>query len=282
MTTDARGPRVVGFDSTFMDLAQESGAFESLGSYASQAFTLTGAGDAGRIRGEIVSASYFPTLGVTPVIGRLFLDEEDGTPGSHPVAVVSESLWRSRLSARADVIGSVIFLNRVPLTVVGVLPSSFMGESGEASVWIPRAMDRAVLHGQSRMFTAIVGRLRSGVTPSQADAEVRRLVSGMPDAARLAALPRIESVTRVRHLPVRERGTVTSIRLDGDADRRHVGYNAVDPDGARCRQASRCRHIVREGLTVCAIGLAFGVSGALVTARSMRALLYETSRACTA
>ena len=123
VTTDERGPRVVGFDPKIVELARESRSFEALASYARQTFTLTGAGDADRIAGEIVSASYFSTLGVTPSMGRLFLDEEDRTPGLHPVAVVSESLWRSRLSGRLDVVGSLVHLNRVPLTIVGVVYS---------------------------------------------------------------------------------------------------------------------------------------------------------------
>ena len=197
VTTDERGPRVVGFDPKIVELARESRSFEALASYARQTFTLTGAGDADRIAGEIVSASYFSTLGVTPSMGRLFLDEEDRTPGLHPVAVVSESLWRSRLSGRLDVVGSLVHLNRVPLTIVGVVPSSFKGESGEASLWIPRMMEAAVLHDQGAVFTAVVGRLRPGATAAEANAEVRRAVAGMPDATRLAmtgsAVPLAES-----------------------------------------------------------------------------------------
>jgi putative ABC transport system permease protein len=186
VTTDERGPRVVGFDSAFVDWARESRSFESLASYARQGFTLTGAADADRVIGEIVSASYFPTLGVTPAVGRVFLDEEDQTPGSNPVAVVSDAMWRSRFAGRRDAVGSVIRLNRVSLTIVGIMPASFNGESGDASVWIPRMMESTVTHGQGTLYTAVVGRLRSGVTPAQANAEVRRAVADMPDAIRLS------------------------------------------------------------------------------------------------
>lgn len=81
-TTDERGARAIGLSyPKFVDLVREGRSFESLAAYARQSFTLTGAGGADRVFGEVVSAGYFPLLGVTPAVGRAFLDEEDRTPG---------------------------------------------------------------------------------------------------------------------------------------------------------------------------------------------------------
>jgi hypothetical protein len=187
VTTDQRGPREVGFDAAFLRAARNSSAFETLASYARQTFTVSGGGDADRVVGEIVSSTYFAMLGIAPVAGRSFSAADDA-PG-RPVALISDALWRSRFSGQSDILGATLNLNRVPLTIVGIVPSSFRGESGTANLWIPSAMVGDVLHGQGVLYTAIIGRLRRGVTAAQSSGEVQRLVSALPDASRLDDRP---------------------------------------------------------------------------------------------
>ena len=183
-----RGTRVIAFSyPEYLDVVRENRSFDSLAAYARQTFTLTGTGDADRVSGEIVSPDYFRILGVAIAVGRSFNAEDDRAPGSHPVVIVSDAFWRTRLQGRPDAIGATIRLNGVALDIVGVAPAWFKGESGLAEVWIPMMMAPAVLRSDSVLtfrpehWHEILGRLRDGVTVAQADEDVRRVVALMPD-----------------------------------------------------------------------------------------------------
>jgi predicted permease len=131
---------------------------------------------------RLVSSSYFPTLGVPPAIGRTFDATPEPAPGSVPEAVVSYAYWQRRFGGRADALGQSIATRGGTFTVVGVMPSSFFGETvGERpDVWVPLAMQGAVLPGrdwlhdqpgsvEKVMWLHVFGRLRPGVTMQQAD-----------------------------------------------------------------------------------------------------------------
>src|SRR5215210_4364865 len=74
--------------------------------------------------GELVSANYFDVMGVKPMLGRAILLEEDRTPNTHPVAVISHAMWQKRFGGDKGALGKTIYLNGHPFTVVGVLPES--------------------------------------------------------------------------------------------------------------------------------------------------------------
>src|SRR5262249_49883771 len=97
-----------------------------------------------QIEGEIVSPNYFRTLRVNPAAGRTFAPEEDLPPGAAPVALIGDSLARTRYHGSA--VGATIRLNDSPLTIVGVMPPGFRGLSGKANVWIPRSMAPALTY----------------------------------------------------------------------------------------------------------------------------------------
>jgi putative ABC transport system permease protein len=145
-----------------------------------------------RIWGELVSGNYFAVLGVRPELGRFFSRDEYGDKlGAYPVAVISDSLWRSRFQSRPNVLGSTIHVNRLPLTIVGVAPPEFRGSiPGLAfQMWVPVVMapqlslmpNWMLLDRQTRNLNAIA-RPQPGVTMEQARAEVAAL------AARMAVL----------------------------------------------------------------------------------------------
>ena len=79
------------------------------------------------IWGQVVSGNYFDVLRVTPVMGRAFLPEEDRTPGSHRVVVISHSLWQRRLGSDPQIIGKTVELNGRSYNVIGVAPPTFKG-----------------------------------------------------------------------------------------------------------------------------------------------------------
>ncbi len=145
------------------------------------AFTLEEQNDAQLTWGEIVSTDYFDVLGVKAKVGRLFTGSDlDNAPGSNPVAVISERMWRQRFHGDPGLVGRVVRINQHPLTVVGIAPKGFHGTVPVLllDVWIPVSMSGAlgVLDAtyyqdrSDRVFDAIV-RLKPGVTVEQARAE---------------------------------------------------------------------------------------------------------------
>jgi predicted permease len=131
---------------------------------------------------EIVSENYFQVLGLRPAFGRFFLPEE-GRPGTAPVAVISDALFRRRFDANASVVGTPIMLNGRAFTIVGVAPPEFIGAMRPViqDVWIP--LHAAPLIGElgndltnrggRSMFT--MARLRPGVTLAQAQSRANVL-----------------------------------------------------------------------------------------------------------
>src|SRR6266498_3463682 len=95
-----------------------------------------------RVRGELVSGNYFEVLGVRPWAGRLFTQDDDRTPGAHPVAVLSYGFWERRFGKDPTIVGKTILVNENPLTVIGVSPPGFYGIelSSNADVRVPLMM----------------------------------------------------------------------------------------------------------------------------------------------
>ncbi|HKG95917.1 MAG TPA: ABC transporter permease, partial [Gemmatimonadaceae bacterium] len=128
----------------YADFRDQATAFAGLAGYRDNVpLHLAAAGAAPeRVEGAVVTGNYFGVLGVRPRVGRLLAPDDDRAPGAHPVAVLSERLWRARFAARPNVAGTVVRLNAVPFTVVGVAPAGFRGVSVEQApdVWVSTAM----------------------------------------------------------------------------------------------------------------------------------------------
>src|SRR5262249_31349191 len=124
----------------FADLRDQTKAFEQLAAYYNNSMTLTGEGEAVRLRGVVANASLFPLLGALPARGRTFLPEEDNAGGGsqgYP-AILSWNCWQQHFGGNPQVIGHTINLSGDPYTVVGVMPAqfSFPVQSQPAEVWI--------------------------------------------------------------------------------------------------------------------------------------------------
>ncbi len=173
----------------FLDWVRDNHTFSALAAYRGEDFSLTGIGEPERLPGEMVSASFFPLLGVNPVIGRTFRPEEDQV-GAGPVVLISGGLWKRKFGSSPDVLGKQLTLDGVGYTVVGVIPASFHYYG-----WNFRASDLYVPIGQWNdptfrdrrvgMGMDAVGRLKPGVTFEQANADMqgvaRRLAEAYPD-----------------------------------------------------------------------------------------------------
>jgi len=145
------------------------------------------------IWGQAVSGNFFDVLRVTPMLGRGFLSEEDKRPAGHPVAVISQSLWKRRLGSDPQVIGKTIQLNGKPYNVIGVAPPTFTGTKFGLSLdfWVPMMMvedlqrTSDLLNERGSHWLNVVARLKPGVSFEQASANMsmiaRRLNDAYPD-----------------------------------------------------------------------------------------------------
>ena len=157
---------------------KESRSFDLIAIAESTSMILSGAREPEQVRGTRASANFLELLGVRPALGRSFLPEEDQTDRGHSV-IITDSLWHSRFDADRTVIGRSVMLDGTPYTVVGVLPKSFHFPGGvngfSSSSQFVTPLNGAKFYEQDLIgefdFTAI-GRLKSGVTATQALAEL--------------------------------------------------------------------------------------------------------------
>jgi predicted permease len=140
-----------------------------------------------RVWGYLVSGNYFDVLGVKPMLGRAFLPEEDQTPDSHPVAVISYNCWQHRFGGDPAIVGKRVEFNSRPFAIIGVAPKGFIGTevAYDPEMFIPVMMATAIEPGSrwlerrdnSNLFT--VGRLKPGVSEAQAKAELETITAQM-------------------------------------------------------------------------------------------------------
>jgi len=163
----------------FLDWQQRSRSFDSMAAYREDNFNLTGQSNPERLRGEMVSAAMFPVLGVNPALGRTFTSDEDRR-GAAPVVLLTTRYWKSRFGGSSSVIGRSLVLNERLFTVVGIVPSDDVIFDGISVVlpigqWSePLFWDRGV-----GMGTRAVARLKQGISPQQAQAELNGIANAL-------------------------------------------------------------------------------------------------------
>ncbi len=168
----------------FADLASQSAAFERLAMHHGAQFVMTGGRTAEAAAGARVSGGFFSVLGVLPQLGRAFVAGDD-RPGAAPVAMVTDSFWRSHFSGDPSIVGQSITLDGVDHAVVGVLPPDF--RLWTAEVWVagfePGQATSRVAHS-----LGAIGRLRAGTSLERARADLdtvaQRLEAAYPDSNR--------------------------------------------------------------------------------------------------
>jgi predicted permease len=148
-----------------------SRSFESMGAWYSNAINLVGQGDPQRLESSVVTHDLLPILGVQPVMGRLFNAAEEGEGATGPV-VISYGVWQTQFGGDPAIIGRQIVLDGNPRLVIGVMPGNFHFPSREVALW--RLMSAAEQSDDdvTNTYWEVIGRLRPGVTPEQANAEM--------------------------------------------------------------------------------------------------------------
>ncbi|HET9321991.1 MAG TPA: ABC transporter permease, partial [Bryobacteraceae bacterium] len=125
-----------------------------------------------QVQGASVTAGFFSTLNVRPLIGRIFATGED-KPATGSLAVLSESIWRRRFAASSGVLGQTILVNGAPSTVIGVMPGVFRFPGRQTEVWTNLLLTPPARYGP--WFYRGVARLKRGVTLQQAQAEINNI-----------------------------------------------------------------------------------------------------------
>jgi putative ABC transport system permease protein len=162
----------------FLDVQRDQRSFEDVAAFVNVPFELSGRGEPIRIDGAKVSANLFSLLGITPLLGRDFLPNED-RPGVN-VAVLSWGLWQARYGGDRSIVGQTITLDRRPYTVIGIMPAGFefplagpQWNNKPASLWVPVAFTQAQRRGRGDQFIySVVGRLKDDVSIGEALAEL--------------------------------------------------------------------------------------------------------------
>jgi predicted permease len=174
----------------FLDWVRDNRSFSALAAYRNDDFNLTGMGEPERLPAEMVSASFFPLLGVKPVIGRPFRPEEDQV-GAAPVVLISGGLWNRKFASSPEALGKSLTLNGTVYTIVGVIPVDFHYTGNgfhRSDVYVPIGQwnDTTFRDRRTGMGMDAVGRLKAGVTFEQAKAHMdalgRHLAEEYPEA----------------------------------------------------------------------------------------------------
>jgi predicted permease len=183
------GPLSVSYPA-YQNFQDENKVFSSLMCWGELPLSLTTSEGAQQTFGMIVSGNYFETLGVRPALGRFFQPEEDRTPGTHAVAVISRRFWQRRFGGEREIIGRVVTLNGTPFTVIGVAPEKFTSTISvyAPDVWVPVMMQeqvmpaRRLLGARDAEWLYMTGRLKPGVAVEEAQANVSSILGNLAAA----------------------------------------------------------------------------------------------------
>lgn len=161
----------------FLDWRARSRSFQTLDAFefnrfTNGRFTLTGDAEPEQVIGLSVTATFFETLGIRPILGRTFAADED-QPMRAPAVVLSERLWRRRYSASPDVTGKTVLLNGRLHTIIGVVPEGFEFWQRDVEAWAILTLNPPARRGP--FFLRGIARLKPGVSIEQASGEMNMI-----------------------------------------------------------------------------------------------------------
>jgi putative ABC transport system permease protein len=159
----------------YVDWKTQNQSFVDMAASHEDSFNLTGDGEPERVSSYSVTANFFPLLGVQPLLGRNFLEEED-RPGANKVVMLSYSLWQSRYGGDRNILNREVLLNGEKHQVVGVMPASFQFFAKDVRLWVPIAFDQEDLANRGGHYLTVVARLKPGVPVTQAQADMNAIM----------------------------------------------------------------------------------------------------------
>lgn len=168
-------PRYFAAPANFKDWQDQTRAFEQLAAFRTESANFAADGDATRVPGAVVTANFFETLAVRPLLGDGFTPQH-GEIGQHRVLVLSYDIWQRHFHGDAAIVGRQIDLGLPqPYRVLGVMPRTFRYPERETGYWRALAMHPQTLANRSLHFLSVVGRRRPGVTPEQAQTDMNEI-----------------------------------------------------------------------------------------------------------
>ena len=166
------------------DFTRLARSFDALGAHNHGGyFTVTGSGEAERVARLLVTSGYFRALGISPSLGRVFTTDED-RPSPPDVVVISDGFWRRRFGGNPEVVGTTLTVSGTAATIVGVLPPQFVHPDPalETAPEIFALLDQDEdMSGRGGRFVRAVGRLKSGTTLDQGEAELQAIASRLSE-----------------------------------------------------------------------------------------------------
>lgn len=172
-------PEVPHSEATYFLYLEQHEGFEGIAIFDDGTANLTGEEEPEKVQSSRASANVFSVLGVNPARGRGFMDGEDA-PGSEPVVVISEGLWRRRYGSDPAILGRSIFVDGLATEVIGVMATGFGFPDQETDLWTTLELDPAEPNAGSFSYPGIA-RLRPGVTDEAARIEMEGLVARLPE-----------------------------------------------------------------------------------------------------
>jgi predicted permease len=188
----------------FLDWSRQNHSFSSLAAFRGETFTMTGIGAPERLDANMISATFFPLLGVNPIVGRNFEEKEDQL-GAARTALISEGLWKRKFGAAADIVGKSIRLDNNLYTITGIIPATFHFQNdnyhSKADVYVPLGQwDNPLFRDRhSGMGMDAVGRLKPGVTLAQANSDMSGVANHLAEV-----YPDVDKGQGVTILPLKQ------------------------------------------------------------------------------
>jgi predicted permease len=180
----------------FTEWKRRNRVFTDMAASRGRAANLTADGPPEQVFGRGVTPNFFSVLGVRPIVGRTFTEEEDRTRA--PVVVISYGLWQRRYNGDASLAGKQILMDGSKFTVIGVMPREFAFRQKDADYFAPAGFSAAELQNRRSHYLNVVARLKPGVTLERAREEMSAI------AAELARLYPENRRTGATVVPVRE------------------------------------------------------------------------------
>jgi putative ABC transport system permease protein len=184
----------------FLDWQHDTQTFSSMAIYRNQDYNFIGTGEAERLSGYMISADFFSTLGVQPILGRT-LGPDDDHPGAAPVVILGGGFWKRKFGSSLEIVGKPVTLSGTSCIVVGVMPAGFTFYGQDRDVYTPIGQwnnpsfrDRGVT-----VSAHAVGRLKPGVTLAQAKADMDGIAQNLA-----AAYPEADKAVGITLVPMKE------------------------------------------------------------------------------
>jgi predicted permease len=184
----------------FLDWQHDTQTFSSMAIYRNQDYNFIDTGEAERLSGYMISADFFSTLGVQPILGRT-LSPDDDHPGAAPVVILGGGFWKRKFGSSLEIVGKPVTLSGTSCIVVGVMPAGFTFYGQDRDVYTPIGQwnnpsfrDRGVT-----VSAHAVGRLKPGVTLAQAKADMDGIAQNLA-----AAYPEADKAVGITLVPMKE------------------------------------------------------------------------------